>query len=68
MMKVLIADDNREFNELLTNYLAMEPDFEIVGTAYNGKETLELLKEKNPDVLLLDIIMPHLDGIGCLLQ
>jgi two-component system response regulator (stage 0 sporulation protein A) len=66
MMKVLIADDNREFNELLTNYLAMEPDFEIVGTAYNGKETLELLKEKNPDVLLLDIIMPHLDGIGVL--
>lgn len=66
MIKVLVADDNREFNELLTNYLEMEPEFEVVGTAYNGKETLELLKEKEPDVLLLDIIMPHLDGIGVL--
>lgn len=66
MLKVLVADDNREFNELLTSYLSMEPDLEIVGSAFNGKETLELINEKNPDVLLLDIIMPHLDGIGVL--
>jgi len=66
MLKVLVADDNREFNELLTSYLEMEPDFEIVGSAYNGKETLEMVKEHNPDVLLLDIIMPYLDGIGVL--
>lgn len=66
MLKVLVADDNREFNGLLTSYLEMEPDFEIIGSAYNGKEALELIKEKVPDVLLLDIIMPHLDGIGVL--
>ncbi|MEW5784900.1 MAG: sporulation transcription factor Spo0A [Bacillota bacterium] len=66
MLKVLIADDNREFNELLTTYLNMEPDFEVIGTAYNGKEALELIREESPDVLLLDIIMPHLDGIGVL--
>lgn len=66
MLKVLVADDNREFNELLTSYLEMEPDFEIIGSAYNGKETLEMVKEHNPDVLLLDIIMPYLDGIGVL--
>ena len=41
MLKVLIADDNREFNELLTTYLSMEPDFEIIGSAYNGKEALK---------------------------
>ncbi|HHX86658.1 MAG TPA: sporulation transcription factor Spo0A [Firmicutes bacterium] len=66
MLKVLVADDNRDFNELLSSYLQMEPDFELVGSAYNGKEAVEIVKEKYPDVLLLDIIMPHLDGIGVL--
>lgn len=66
MFKVLVADDNREFNGLLTTYLSMETDFEVIGSAYNGKEVLEFMKEEVPDVLLLDIIMPHLDGIGVL--
>lgn len=66
MLKVLVADDNREFNGLLTTYLSMENDFEVVGSAFNGKEVLEMLKEEMPDVLILDIIMPHLDGIGVL--
>jgi two-component system, response regulator, stage 0 sporulation protein A len=66
MFKILVADDNREFNGLLTSYLSMEPDFEIIGSAFNGKEALDLVREKVPDVLLLDIIMPHLDGIGVL--
>ena len=66
MLKVLVADDNREFNELLSEYINKEPDIEVVGNAYNGKEVLALLKEKQPDVVLLDIIMPHLDGIGVL--
>lgn len=66
MLKVLIADDNREFNELLSDYLKKEPDFEVVGSAYNGKEALNLISEVEPDILLLDIIMPHLDGIGVL--
>lgn len=66
MLKILVADDNREFNELLSSYLQMEPDFELVGSAYNGREALDIIKESNPDVLLLDIIMPHLDGIGVL--
>ncbi len=66
MLKVLIADDNREFNELLTEYINKEPDIEVVGNAYNGKEVLALLREKRPDIVLLDIIMPHLDGIGVL--
>lgn len=66
MLKIAVADDNREFNGLLTQYLSMQPDFEIVGSAYNGKEVLELLEKNSVDVLILDIIMPHLDGIGVL--
>lgn len=66
MYKVLIADDNVDFNSLLTTFLSMEADFEVIGSAYDGKEALDLLKEEIPDVLLLDIIMPHIDGIGVL--
>ena len=67
-MKVLVADDNRDFNELLTDYLDGEPDIEVVGRAYNGKEALKVLEETQPDVLLLDIIMPYMDGLGVLEQ
>ncbi len=66
MIKVLIADDNREFNELLSDYLEEEPDIEVVERAYNGKETLKMVEETQPDILLLDIIMPYLDGLGVL--
>ncbi len=68
MLRVLVADDNREFSELLTDYLSQQPGMEIIGNAFNGKEALALIKETRPDVLLLDIIMPHLDGLGVLEQ
>jgi len=66
MLRVFVADDNREFSDLLVEYLEQQPDIDIVGRAYNGKETLELITGNPPDVLLLDIIMPHLDGLGVL--
>jgi two-component system response regulator (stage 0 sporulation protein A) len=66
VLKIVVADDNRELNGLLASYLSMQPDFEIVGSAYNGKEVLELFQNHQVDVLILDIIMPHLDGIGVL--
>ena len=66
MIKVLIADDNREFADLLSEYLHEQPDLEIVGVANNGQEVLNLVERTHPDVLVLDIIMPVLDGIGVL--
>ncbi len=66
MLKVLIADDNKDFNDLLSEFLEKEEDLEVVGNAYNGKEALEIVKENKVDIILLDIIMPHLDGIGVL--
>lgn len=66
MLKVFVADDNREFSDLLVEYLEQQRDIEVVGKAYNGKEALDLIAENPPDVLLLDIIMPHLDGLGVL--
>lgn len=65
-MRVLIADDNREFCEILKEYLTSQDDFELVGMANNGIDALEIVREKQPDIIVLDIIMPHLDGIGVL--
>lgn len=66
MTRVLIADDNREFANLLQDYVSEQTDMEVVGVAYNGQEVLSLVERYEPDVLVLDIIMPVLDGIGVL--
>ncbi|MGQ9512704.1 sporulation transcription factor Spo0A [Thermodesulfitimonas sp.] len=66
LVRIFVADDNREFCELLKDYLSQQPDFELVGVAYNGLEAIQLIEETRPDVVILDIIMPHLDGIGVL--
>jgi len=65
-IKVCIVDDNRELVALLDEYLSSQEDMEVIGVAYNGQECLNILNEKSPDVLVLDIIMPHLDGLAVL--
>jgi len=65
-IKVAIADDNKEFSDILQECLNREPDIELVGVAYNGEQILSIIEEKLPDVIVLDIIMPHLDGLGVL--
>lgn len=65
-ISVVIADDNVEFAEILKNFLSSKGDIEVCGIASDGEEAIELISEKEPDVALLDIIMPHLDGIGVL--
>ncbi|MCL6448067.1 MAG: sporulation transcription factor Spo0A [Armatimonadetes bacterium] len=65
-VKIMVADDNKEFCELLKEYLNQQEDFLLTGIAYNGLEALELIEQHHPDVIILDIIMPHLDGIGVL--
>ncbi|NLP17798.1 MAG: sporulation transcription factor Spo0A [Firmicutes bacterium] len=66
LISIMIADDNKEFCDLLLEYIDKESDLRVDGVAYNGERIIELLEEKVPDVLILDIIMPHLDGIGVL--
>ena len=67
-IEVLLADDNREFTNLLAEYITEQEDMTVTGIAYNGEEVLQMLSgaRKIPDVLILDIIMPHLDGLGVL--
>ena len=65
-IKVLIADDNRDFCSILRDFFSNNPDFELVDVCSNGLEVLEALNKKETDVLVLDLIMPHMDGIGVL--
>lgn len=65
-IKVLVADDNREFCGILREYFSNNPDFELVDVCSNGLEVLDVLGKKQIDVLILDLIMPHMDGIGVL--
>ncbi|PLS15317.1 sporulation transcription factor Spo0A [Bacillus sp. M6-12] len=65
-IKVCVVDDNRELVGLLGEYISSQDDMEVVGVAHNGQDCLTLLENVNPDILLLDIIMPHLDGLAVL--
>lgn len=65
-IKILIADDHSLVREGLTKILELEKDFEVVGQASNGLETLKKIRELNPDILLLDINMPIMGGLATL--
>jgi len=65
-IEVLIADDNREFGDILCEYLSNQADIEVVGLARDGLEAVDLIFKNGPDIAILDIIMPHLDGLGVL--
>lgn len=63
---VLIADDNSEFANNLAGYVEQEEEMEVIGMARDGKEAYDMICDAQPDIALLDVIMPHLDGIGVL--
>lgn len=63
---VLLADDNSEFTMTLSSYLEREEQIQIIGIAKDGNEAYDMVVKLQPDILLLDVIMPHLDGLGVL--
>jgi len=63
-IKVLIVDDIPETRDNLKKLLAFEPDIDVVGTAGTGREGLALAQESTPDIILMDINMPDMDGIA----
>lgn len=65
-ISVVIADDNKEFCNILNDYFLNQTDIIVIGIAKDGVEAVKLIEEKKPDLVVLDIIMPHLDGLGVL--
>lgn len=68
MIRILLADDSITVRQKLQYMLEPEADFEIVGTADSGEKTVELVGTLKPDVVLIDIEMPGLDGLGATQQ
>ncbi len=65
-IKVAIADDNSDLVRMMETYFENHAEIEVLFTASNGKVCIKMLEQHKPDVLLLDVIMPHLDGLGVL--
>ena len=63
---VLIADDNSDFSATLASYVKAEEELELIGMARDGIEAFDMIKNLEPDIVLLDVIMPRLDGLGVL--
>lgn len=66
MHTLVIADDNSAFTGELKDYFTKNTDFKVLGIAENGLEAIKLVERFKPDFLLLDIVMPELDGFGVL--
>ena len=66
LIEVLIADNNIQLCAALTEFLNAQGDMEVVGCAYDGEEALDMIEKVSPDVVVLDITMPRLDGLSVL--
>jgi NarL family two-component system response regulator LiaR len=67
-IKIMITDDHPMMREALVTALSEEPDFEVTCQASNGFEAVKLALECNPDVILMDLLMPGLDGLGAITE
>lgn len=65
-IKILVADDNNELAKPLSEFLNLQVDMEVISCHQNGKQVLEAMKRHQADILLLDVIMPEMDGISVL--
>ena len=63
-LSVAIADDNENMVRLLSDIVRNDEELLVIGTAKDGEEAYEMIRTKEPDVVLLDIVMPKLDGLG----
>ena len=63
-IRILIVDDHSVVRQGLQMFLALDPELEIVGEAKNGVEALRLAHQLKPDVVLMDLLMPEMDGVA----
>ena len=67
-IRILVVDDSVVVRRMVSDVLAADPQLEIAGTAANGKIALAKIPQVNPDIVILDVEMPELDGIGTLVE
>jgi two-component system response regulator (stage 0 sporulation protein A) len=67
-IRVLVADDNDAFGMIITEFLESQSDIEVTARVENGEDAIEMIEKTNPDIVVLDIIMPRLDGLGVLMK
>lgn len=67
-LNVAIADDNQKILDVLENIISMDKELNLVGKAKNGEEMCQIIKDRQPDVVLLDLIMPKMDGLTVMEQ
>jgi two-component system, chemotaxis family, protein-glutamate methylesterase/glutaminase len=63
MIRVLIVDDSQVVRDFLAYILSSDPAIQIIGTAANGEEAVQAVRDKRPDVITMDVIMPKMDGL-----
>jgi DNA-binding NarL/FixJ family response regulator len=68
VQRVLVADDHKVMRQALVAILANQPGIQVVGQAANGREAVELTRALKPDVVLMDVVMPEMDGIAATRQ
>jgi NarL family two-component system response regulator LiaR len=67
-IKVLVVDDHQVVRQGLRTFLDLQEDISVIGEAEDGIQALELVRELKPDVVLMDLVMPHMDGIAATQQ
>jgi DNA-binding NarL/FixJ family response regulator len=68
VIRVLLVDDHAVVREGLRAFLELQDDFEVIGEAADGEEALAQVEALRPDVILMDLLMPKLDGVGAMLE
>src|ERR1700694_2111118 len=63
MLKVLVADDSRVSLELMVHIINSVPDMQVIGEAVTGRQVVKMASELHPDIILIDMILPELNGL-----